>query len=64
MKEVTHIITLQFTMIAKGSDEDVADVLQNGKRYTEEWVKRLKKACTADDILLLDDKFFVRDMED
>lgn len=64
MKEVTHIMTLQFTMIAKGKDEEVSYVLEHGKQMTEEWVKRLKEACTADDILLLDDKFFVRDMED
>lgn len=63
MKELTSVLTLQFTYIRKYDDEKADVAVQVQKDAADRWVKALKEMTEADDIQLLGNKVFVHDME-
>lgn len=64
MKEVTHIMTVQFTTIAKGCDAHVDEFLRLKDTVSAAWLTDLQQVCHCDDMQLVKDQVFVRDMED
>lgn len=68
MKELTSVVTLQFTFITKAHDETEEKLLDKfldvSKERHEEWAKRLGERVGADDVQLLDSKLFVLDKGD
>lgn len=64
MQEVTHIMTLEFTMVAKGPDAEVADFLEHKETISSIWLNAVRNAAKCDDVQLVKDQVFVRDVED
>lgn len=63
MKEVTHVLTVQFTSIAKGDDESFADFMQRKEEANAGWLKELRKVIGCDDIQIVRSQIFVQDVE-
>ena len=62
MKELTTVLTVQFTYIGKFSDEEADWLLATEKERNKLWLERLKEKCSkVDDLKLLESKVFVRE---
>lgn len=64
MKELRTVLTLQITFIEKFSDEDADWQLATRKEREKRWVEQLKEESLADDVLVLDSKLFVAEVEE
>ena len=64
MKEVTKIITLQLTAIARMTDEDAAVAEERREKSALPFIKKIQGEYRIDDAILLDEKLFIRDIEE
>lgn len=63
MKEITSIVTAQFTTIAKLPDDKAKRWEEHREECALEWLEYLKKEIGVDDVKLLEEKAFIRDVE-
>ena len=63
MKEITAVMTVQLTVIGQFTDEKAAEWLEGKEQVTKGWLNDLKEEFHIDDLLLLKNQTFVRDME-
>ena len=62
MKELTTVLTVQFTYIGKFSDEEADWLLATEKEREKCWLEALKEECSdVDEVKLLESKVFVRE---
>ena len=65
MKELTTVLTLQFTFIGEFEDKEAERILATAKQRNESWTNILKERIEGpDDLKILGSKVFVRDKED
>lgn len=62
MKEIEAVLTVQLTAIYRVKDEQAEAIERNRDAKFDRFLEALKREHGLDDVLLIDKKFFVKDL--